>query len=167
MIELAKYVQTPDFVPIFSAVVAVGALIATCMQARATKMHNQVSIRPVLCDWVHTDSDRIYFWVKNKGLGSAKVTSFCYFDGEERISGKELYKRLEELLLPYEVKMDNFLERLDQGTFFAKDEKVVILDLGFPGCKNIDEIEVILGNRFRLEISYECLYGNKFKYISG
>ena len=50
------------------------------------------------------------------------------------------------------------------GYVFAKDESVELYDVSFNKSVDTYAINLILNEKFKIKIVYECIYGIKYKY---
>ncbi|KJZ03300.1 hypothetical protein [Pseudoalteromonas piscicida] len=153
-----------DWVAIVSACIAVCALILTIYQAKMSRKHNYMSVRPALCDWTHVSDHTLSFHLLNKGLGTAQVKTFEFYFKGKLISYTELEAKIGEL---FPDNIDKHTAQLTPDSYIAKDEKILVFYIKFADPKRIDEAEKVIDECFELKVTYTCLYDNPFSYHSG
>lgn len=159
-----------DWIAIFSAVVATAALCATYWQARQTRQHNKLSVKPHLV-WhtdriVNSDSVEIKAYVRNNGIGPALITDWTLtLDGVP-------YKKPPATLIPTLVEEligSVVRARVKHNgtpginTSMPANAEIVFAHLVFPTLHKETEASISAAfERVDLIIHYESFYGDKF-----
>jgi len=155
-----------DWKAAISISIALSALLITVIQTHLTRKHNKLSIRPVLCDWVHTTDNRITFWIMNKGLGTADISAFNFYIYDKKATLEEFQQDVNEQVKQNSIIVDT--AGMSANSYLAKDEKVTVLDVTFQKDINIDDSFIKhLDDRYKITIKYKSLYGDCFNYKSG
>jgi hypothetical protein len=153
------------------------ALYLTISQARATRKHNRLTVRPQLTSFTETKPDPerngiviIKATLSNSGLGPAIIKTF-----KPLLDGVPLTIKKPEDLLPVAEKalpVHLIAEGcqftvLRQGYVMAKDEVVTLVKLSFASTVHDDPktLERAL-DRFHIRVTYESAYEESFVYDS-
>lgn len=155
------------------AIIALLALFVVIQQGYSSRKHNKLSVLPYLCD--HLDRrqhDRyICFKVINKGLGTAKISSFTYLWDEIPISSTNLEKKIRSVA-GKGLRLN--IVSMGIGHAISKDEEVSMVSIQIPpegydqdGSEDrYNAIQKVILNSCRLSIHYESLYQQKSEYIT-
>lgn len=154
-------------------IIALIALFAAIQQGYAGRKHNKLSVLPYLCD--HLDrgwhDNSFCFKVINKGLGTAKISSFTYLWDEQPISSTNLEQKIRNVTGDG-IRLN--IKSMGAGHAIAKDEEVTIVYIQVPPkghdqCDSTERYNAIqeqLLKNCRLSINYESLYQQKSQYVT-
>ena len=143
-------------------VISAAALFVAAWTLFVQRKHNRLSVKPALDDWTHEDSSEFYFQLFNKGLGTAKLTSFEILLNDKAITSDDLSKLLlDKLGADYNVHVSYF----EPNSHFAKDEERFILKVTSKH-KDVSTKLPPLIDGLQLKINYESLYGDTESYES-
>ena len=158
-------------IAIFALIIPSVALVASNHRSEQSKKQielaleqNKLSVRPVICSWIHTGKNFLHYEIVNKGLGPAKIDSFSYFINGQKTTQEKLEKDL-EMFLCNESKYQRNIASLAPNAFLAKDEKFTAIHIIFEQAVEAD-ILIRLQERYSLLIHYQSMYGQKDIYDS-
>jgi hypothetical protein len=156
-----------------STVIALLALLMTLITTYYSRQHNKLSVKPLLCDGSNINSKAFTFnyFIHNKGLGTAKVTSFQYLWHGECISATNLKKLISAKITEWDSLS---VVNLGESFAIAKDESIelIVIELD-KACSKSDKPEERLHdilswliNRCRIKIEIESMYGEKDSFTT-
>jgi hypothetical protein len=152
--------------------IATLALFIALQQMWASRKHNKLSVRPLICD--HTDFDTqtmsFNYSLHNKGLGTAKIKSFSYMWEGQEITERELRTKVDALTKRKdEVKISN----MGQSYALSKDEVVYIIDIKIKTHdvsdkpnERLDRVTRQLITNCRVKVEFESLYDESFSFTT-
>ena len=155
------------------SIIALLALLAVIQQSYASRKHNKLSVLPYLCD--HLDRrqhDRyICFKVINKGLGTAKISSFTYLWDEKKISSINLEEKIRSVA-GKGIRLS--ISTMGVGHAISKDEEVRMVSIQIPpkghdqddSENRYNAVQKVILKSCRLSICYESLYQQKSQYVT-
>ena len=143
-------------------VVALVSMATGVWQARATRIHNRLSVQPRLVIRWHSGGSHgiLGLTVANEGLGPAVVTRSVFrFDGKEQ----EWSDVLDNLTVEFnKLELPDYLRFTDvvQGTVIRSGDRLWV----FSTEASDDAVDRFppLSNRVRLRIWYESMYHEKY-----
>lgn len=155
---------TATWIAITSLTVSFGALIVAIWQARMSRIHNKLSIKPNLAIHASQEGSNFSAVLKNTGFGPARlINSTLYLDdipqtGEGTKLIESAFKSISNCRListeffhpPYVVPAGGTIE---------------LFNVEFNNEK-IEDFRDYIMTRLRLDISYTCLYGDIQFYSS-
>jgi hypothetical protein len=152
-----------------SNVIALCALVATFWQAYISRNHNKLSVKPYLTTWTETSLDGyVIVKITNNGVGPAHIKSFKIFADNQRMIGESLEPHIKCLTLIFpEYQFDWYGSYLGVDYMMPSTEQKDLIAIKFTGDKVPTRSEVDhRAKRVRIEIEYESIYKEKFKYDS-
>lgn len=152
-----------------SNVIALCALAATFWQAYISRKHNKLSVKPYLTTWTEATSDG-YIIVKiiNNGTGPAHIKSFKIFADNQKMVGENLepHEKCLKLIFP-EYQFSWYGSYLGIDYMIPATEHKDLIAVKFTGEKVPTRSEIDhRAKRVKIEIDYESIYEEKFKYDS-
>ncbi len=155
-----------------AAIIALCALFLTIYQARLTRRHNRLSVRPLLTSYtgeVSSSNAQITFSLTNSGLGPALIDAFeVTLDGAPvNIRATEQLNGTLAQLLGRPPKSFS-VGHLGPSSTLRKDETRELFNIQFPVLTPA-EFEALSGrlNRIRLVVKYHSLYNEPYVFDSG
>lgn len=154
-------------------IIALIALLIAVHQGYASRKHNKLSVQPYLCDHLDLNSQdkTIHFKIINKGLGTAKISSFKYLWDKQVINSTTLEQKI-KIMVGEDVIFT--IHSMGKGHALSKDEEVSIIFIKIPSqnheqCNAKEKYDAIQSNllkSLRLTINYKSIYEQKFKYYT-
>lgn len=147
-----------------SEIIAISALGLAFWQGWIARRHNKISAKPVLDSWLHTSESELHFWIQNKGLGTAEITSFDMKLGDLKFTSESLRETVLEISAG--IDYENHIGELNShgNSFISKDEKVDLVKIKFKNIQDASKINEHLESQFSLRIKYKSLYGDVHEY---
>lgn len=138
--------------------ISVLALFATIWQARVTRTHNRLSVRPLLEGHSLTRDDVYSLQIRNDGLGPAVITDARAFRRNERLAGEgpQLVKNAFQGIPGCQLTAHHFFY-----TPFVLPAGGTIEVFSVRFNTAISDIEAYLGEQLHLELDYESAYKEK------
>ncbi len=152
-----------DYIAIASVVIALVALITTIFQLRAAKIHNILSVRPLLHMHIEND-DALKYSFENKGLGPAVIMQTTFI-----IDGKQFnnpsYKQLHNALSMISVDDFKLLEYEFHlpvtGTAYKVGEQIDLLKFSVIDGSPSPDFYELLKKKVEVFLVYQSLYQEK------
>ena len=154
-------------IAVASIIIAVVALVVAVWQGVITRRHNRLSVTPylVVACMVKSRKPQIELSLANRGLGPALIRKIrVKIDGEYVSNNVDLWlEHLKTLDIPWEYSQVDFPH---EGSFIAADSKQSLLVVEINN-DNFNSLELYkqLKERFQIEIDYESIYGEEYKFI--
>lgn len=145
-----------------SMLIAACALGLTLWQGRMTKKHNQLSVLPAICSWLHEDEKTFHYWITNKGHGTARIDNFKILIDGKVVTKEELDKFLKHnfnLLGKNELHTGEFAN----NSYFEKGEKVDLIKVTFD--EPVKDTYAFI-EKCDIHIDYSSLYDQKSSFKS-
>ena len=158
--------SSSDVIAIASGIVAICALATSFWQARLSRKHNEISVRPHLLIHYYIESQiPLTIEIKNVGLGPAIIKSVnaCFGHVCFAIHSAPTMLRMIKLLIPENPDFTYKCELFSQYSVIAPGESIKWLIL----TSKTDQEGVFKAinsnlNSFKIHIQYQCMYGNNF-----
>lgn len=160
--------------------VAVASIVggAVIQSQRDQRAHNRLSVRPILHAWTHTNYEKqsAAFVLMNRGLGPGVIQSIRFIRKNHNgdFFGMEELKYYMPLSpIEYSVSVNPVSLAVPHAVLPGNDLKLLELtferNLGNGPLLNneIDDFMRVVLDEFEVEIIYQCMYGNYFRYFSG
>jgi len=149
---------------IATVLIAVAALFLTIWQFRAMRIHNRLSVKPLLSyEIMYVRTDRGFgIYICNNGVGPAIVRNFKIFvDNNEIISTRRklLLEAVKVLKINYPYVQLYFF---DDGTSMSAGEKLPLLTVDENIKKDQEKLFQDALPRIDIEIKYESIYKQRF-----
>lgn len=162
--------STSDWIAISSATIALCVFFATFWQARLSKKHAIMSIKPVLAlslieskESIESNSCEIFTNLENVGIGPAKIVSFDYYVNDKKVIKNENTDKMnltEQAFLALEnpaLQVATSLE-LKPGHYIKAENTEELLRI-VTDSNQVQKFYEDL-DKIKLIIKYEDLYGN-------
>jgi hypothetical protein len=126
-----------------------------------TKKHNTLAIRPAICSGtdIIRDDNTFYFWVKNKGHGTARIEGFNLSIESKLVTVDDFEKDFTQETSKFGKYTINYGSQ-KSGSYLEKGETIDIVKVTFEN-KLSDKFIEHIQKRYNLEIKYSSLYGEK------
>lgn len=155
-----------DVIAISSAFIALLALVATIWQARISREHNRLSVRPM---FHHVDErfwgEYVTLGIENAGLGPGMIDEIVFIDTE---TGSKLKPRefVDSLALALTHTKGHYEEsHLVGDTAFVPGEQWSIVKFTMVSEEDADfEALSEIFDRTEILLKYRCLYGCRYEY---
>ena len=144
--------------------IACCALGLTIWQGYQIRVHNRLSVKPLLIDFLEQSPNHITYRLNNKGLGPANIISYQIFADENLLDGLFAFQKdLNNLLAPiYPYELYSSHQTL--GSIMDTKDSSLIMDIraGFIS----PSYQEIIKKRYTLVVNYESIYGDKYTFNS-
>jgi hypothetical protein len=143
-------------------IVAIAGVLLTVYQARATRIHNRRSVRPLLQlqSCLPRFGGTAELVLSNIGLGPAVLVKTRLFVDDELLGGID-QASVNRLRAKLQIRPS--ASTFASGEAIPKDASISLLSLpNYDGQKKAEFTELI-SSRLRIEIVYESLYGEQFR----
>ncbi|WP_292950193.1 MULTISPECIES: hypothetical protein [unclassified Neptuniibacter] len=162
---------------IIATIIAICAMLSTYLQAKYSREHNKLSVRPHLhLDYAHSNHNlSLVFNLSNNGLGPAIITSYSMtingiiMDNENSDETVQHLWRLFRGAFPDNSVLIT-LQSVSHGEALEAEKVIPLLKLEPDG--NIDptifNLNIVKENieHIKFEIQYESFYGEEFPALS-
>jgi len=158
-----------DWTQAATIAIAITALGLSVWEGVQNRMHNRLSVRPILSMYTHTDLDTLSFHstIQNNGLGPAIISSYRIFlDGKELQEAKEdPADTLKSCLkiafnLPEECFQHYRSGGFKSGYAIKPDSSFTLAKVIFKSVSGIDEALLEqAGKRVNIVVEYNDIYG--------
>lgn len=157
-------------ISVASVLVASAALIVAVYQSYLNRVHNKLSVKPLITDSLRTDDKKyeLCYKIQNNGLGTAVIKSFAYFWEGKEITADELRKLIKSYLTDNDY---DDIGELGKGSALAKDESKKLISfhaiadvLSDTPAERYTKLKEDLYLYFRVKVQYESLYEVKFQF---
>ncbi|HAS3656066.1 TPA: hypothetical protein I6199_003019 [Vibrio cholerae] len=158
--------KTDEMIALGALIVAVCSFFLTIYQARLSRKHNQLQVKPYLdLTCVSTLNEGFKCILKNYGTGPAYIEKINYYlDGEkyEVLSPDDFKALLLEVGLE-NISLDIRHCHFHKHSALSSSEQVNLFELTNSANKPYNHIDIITClKRISITVDYECSYGLKF-----
>lgn len=157
------------------AIIALLALFVALWSIYSGRKHNRLSVKPVLCDSITSDTANFLcsFSISNKGLGPAVIKESSYLIDGKPVEFNEIMKMFKiqpsELVFRY--------RKIRPESVISKDEEFTVLEIhwdklkfGIPDnleiqkriASDIKNYSIEISKRFSIKVTYESIYGESY-----
>ncbi len=155
-----------DYIACCAALIAIAALYVAIEQARLTRKHNRLSVRPYLAMYRKEFKNHpIEYVLENRGLGPAIVKKFSVLVDDHKVDAANtnvVLRALELLSLSGDGIGGHLLVETDS---LGANQSITILQ--FAKSKDNPELYRALMDkmpRLKFRIEYQSMYGDDFAY---
>jgi hypothetical protein len=152
---------------IASAVIALTAVVFSWMQSRKTDLHNRLMVTPHISSTtlVNNDESSMILCLENNGIGPAIIKDFSIHVDGNLVTGEDEVKLSLALLLMNQSIIKWGHESLTRDSFLPAGSKIELASIISEDITP-DEIINLLDPRYRLQITYHSIYGDKHTFDS-
>lgn len=161
------------------SIVALLALFVAIWSITSSRKHNKLTVRPHLYESMREESVNLKcgFYLVNKGLGPALITSTIYYLDGIAVEFRELINIVEKLPSEFGI----HINKLSPGSAISKDEVWPIIEIKWDNLKYdlpssketrtriADDVKIFsnqISRRLGIEVEWESSYGERGKIHS-
>lgn len=161
------------------SIVALLALFVAIWSITSSRKHNKLAVRPHLYESMSVESVNLKcgFYLINKGLGPALITSTIYYIDGVAVEFRELINIVEKLPSEFGI----HINKLSPGSAISKDEVYPIIEIKWDSLKydlpsnketrkrigsDVEAFSNQISRRLGVEVEWKSIYGERGKIYS-
>jgi hypothetical protein len=164
LILLSMYFSKATSIELTSILIALLAIFLTISTLRDSKLHNRLSVKPILTSTIDLSNGSINITFHNKGLGTALFKDICYLVDGEIVKPIKFADMLQEYIKIYGSTSGSKIALFFDDYSLGKDQSAEFYNISFNNPVDTYEMNTKLNDKFKLIIRYECIYGIEYTY---